>query len=63
MIMMCYYDPFGAIFKLIMMLYIYLDGKSMRTQFVIEGQTKLAVPELERFRTQAGDYAPNLRFL
>ncbi len=32
----------------------------MRTQLVGEGTTKLEVPELERFRTRAGDYAPSL---
>ncbi|KUO39323.1 MAG: hypothetical protein AVW05_01675 [Hadesarchaea archaeon DG-33] len=32
----------------------------MSTQLVNEGQTKLEVPELERFRTRAGDYAPSL---
>jgi len=32
----------------------------MQTQFVVEGQVKLEVPELERFRTRAGDYAPSL---
>lgn len=29
-------------------------------QFITEGATKLEVPELERFRTPAGDYAPSL---
>jgi tRNA (guanine26-N2/guanine27-N2)-dimethyltransferase len=32
----------------------------MPTQLVMEGATKLEVPELERFRTPAGDYAPSL---
>ncbi len=32
----------------------------MPTQFITEGATKLEVPELERFRTRAGDYAPSL---
>jgi tRNA (guanine26-N2/guanine27-N2)-dimethyltransferase len=32
----------------------------MQTQVVIEGKIKLEVPELARFRTQAGDYAPSL---
>jgi len=32
----------------------------MITQVTIEGVTKLEVPELERFRTPAGDYAPSL---
>ncbi len=32
----------------------------MHTQFIIEGTTKLEVPELEHFRTRAGDYAPSL---
>lgn len=35
-------------------------GENMRTQFVAEGRVKLEVPELERFRTRAGDYAPSL---
>jgi len=30
------------------------------TQVITEGITKLEVPELERFRTPAGDYAPSL---
>jgi tRNA (guanine26-N2/guanine27-N2)-dimethyltransferase len=32
----------------------------MTTQIITEGITKLEVPELERFRTPAGDYAPSL---
>ncbi len=32
----------------------------MSTQFITEGWTKLEVPELARFRTRAGDYAPSL---
>jgi len=32
----------------------------MLTQFITEGTTKLEVPELEHFRTRAGDYAPSL---
>jgi len=32
----------------------------MMTQVITEGITKLEVPELERFRTPAGDYAPSL---
>jgi len=32
----------------------------MPTQFITEGTTKLEVPELEHFRTRAGDYAPSL---
>lgn len=32
----------------------------MVTQVITEGATKLEVPELERFRTPAGDYAPSL---
>lgn len=32
----------------------------MPTQFITEGATRLEVPELERFRTPAGDYAPSL---
>ena len=32
----------------------------MLTQLITEGQTKLEVPELARFRTRAGDYAPSL---
>ena len=32
----------------------------MKTQFITEGRTKLEVPELARFRTRAGDYAPSL---
>ena len=32
----------------------------MHTQFITEGTTKLEVPELEHFRTRAGDYAPSL---
>jgi len=32
----------------------------MPTQFIIEGKTKLEVPELAQFRTRAGDYAPSL---
>lgn len=32
----------------------------MSTQFITEGTTKLEVPELEHFRTRAGDYAPSL---
>ena len=32
----------------------------MITQTITEGATKLEVPELERFRTRAGDYAPSL---
>ena len=35
-------------------------GGNLSTQLVNEGQTKLEVPELERFRTRAGDYAPSL---
>ena len=32
----------------------------MKTQTITEGEVKLEVPELERFRTRAGDYAPSL---
>lgn len=32
----------------------------MSIQLVTEGEVKLEVPELERFRTRAGDYAPSL---
>ncbi len=32
----------------------------MLTQLLIEGRTKLEIPELERFRTRTGDYAPSL---
>jgi len=32
----------------------------MSTQFIMEGKTKLEVPELAQFRTRAGDYAPSL---
>ncbi|MFQ6129722.1 MAG: tRNA (guanine(10)-N(2))-dimethyltransferase [Candidatus Hadarchaeaceae archaeon] len=32
----------------------------MPTQFITEGTTKLEVPQLEHFRTRAGDYAPSL---
>ena len=32
----------------------------MITQIITEGTTKLEVPELKRFRTPAGDYAPSL---
>jgi len=32
----------------------------MMTQVITEGITELEVPELERFRTPAGDYAPSL---
>ncbi len=32
----------------------------MRTQLVVEGRARLEAPELERYRTQAGDYAPSL---
>ncbi len=32
----------------------------MKTQFVVEGRTRLEVPDPESFRTQAGDYAPSL---
>ena len=35
-------------------------GEHMPTQFITEGTTKLEVPELEQFRTRAGDYAPSL---
>ncbi len=34
--------------------------EKMSTQLVSEGKVKLEVPELERFRTRAGDYAPSL---
>lgn len=37
-----------------------INSGNMRTQFITEGITKLEVPELERFRTPAGDYAPSL---
>ena len=36
------------------------SGETVQTQFVVEGRVKLEVPELERFRTRAGDYAPSL---
>jgi tRNA (guanine26-N2/guanine27-N2)-dimethyltransferase len=32
----------------------------MQNQIVIEGSTKLEVPDLSKFRTPAGDYAPSL---
>jgi tRNA (guanine26-N2/guanine27-N2)-dimethyltransferase len=32
----------------------------MSTQFIIEGKTKLEVPELKAFQTPTGDYAPSL---
>lgn len=32
----------------------------METRSVVEGRTRLEVPEPERFRTRAGDYAPSL---
>jgi tRNA (guanine26-N2/guanine27-N2)-dimethyltransferase len=32
----------------------------MQNQVIIEGNTKLEVPDLLKFRTPAGDYAPSL---
>ncbi|KUO41203.1 MAG: hypothetical protein AVW06_01735 [Hadesarchaea archaeon DG-33-1] len=43
-----------------MLVQIQLDWERMVTQVITEGATKLEVPELERFRTPAGDYAPSL---
>ena len=37
-----------------------LERGGLLKQVVIEGSTKLEVPELSKFRTRAGDYAPSL---
>lgn len=43
-----------------MLVQIQFGWERMVTQVITEGATKLEVPELERFRTPAGDYAPSL---
>lgn len=35
-------------------------GEWSKIELVVEGSTKLEVPELERFKTPSGDYAPSL---